>query len=230
MNQLVHDHVVAMSSRDGYSRSVKIKQSALDRLNALSGGAFLVAAVALIVAALVAAQWFPYSTPNADQQKFTSASFPGVTDTGAALNALVLEYADFYALMPGNNSVPLPAGAAVQFPLTAIDTGYVASHLTSSLVSLNKTGTYWIEFTVNVIETGQLALRLNGVQLPSTVFGRNSNSSSITGMSIIATSVANSTLEVVNPASATHSLTITPSAGGLEPVTAHLIIIRMQSL
>ncbi len=47
-------------------------------------------------------------------------------------------------------------------------------------------------------------------------------------MSIITTTSINSILTLRNPASNAAALTITPVAGGTEPVSAHLIITRLQ--
>lgn len=45
---------------------------------------------------------------------------------------------------------------------------------------------------------------------------------------IVETSVINSTLTVQNPADNATALTITPLAGGTQPVSAHLVIIQIQ--
>ena len=47
-------------------------------------------------------------------------------------------------------------------------------------------------------------------------------------MTIVTTTSINSILTVRNPADNATALTITPSAGGTEPVYAHLVIIQLQ--
>jgi hypothetical protein len=78
-----------------------------------------------------------------------------------------------------------------------------------------------------VTEPGQLVLTLNSVELAYTVVGRATPTSQIVGMALVQTSVINSILTVRNPASETTALTITPIAGGTEPVSAHLVITRI---
>jgi hypothetical protein len=81
---------------------------------------------------------------------------------------------------------------------------------------------------VSVTEAGQLILAANGVELPSTVVGRATGTSEIVGVSLIRTTVANTVLEVRNPAGNSTALTITPLAGGTHAVSAHLTILRVQ--
>jgi len=45
---------------------------------------------------------------------------------------------------------------------------------------------------------------------------------------IVSTTVINSILTVRNPAGNAAALTITPLAGGTRPVSAHLVIVRLQ--
>ena len=52
--------------------------------------------------------------------------------------------------------------------------------------------------------------------------------SQIIGMAIVTTTSVNSILTVRNPADNSTALTITPSAGGTKPVSAHLVIIQLQ--
>jgi len=47
-------------------------------------------------------------------------------------------------------------------------------------------------------------------------------------MAIVTTTSINSILTVRNPADNSTALTITPSAGGTQPVSAHLVIIQLQ--
>ena len=89
-------------------------------------------------------------------------------------------------------------------------------------------GSYQIQFNVGVTEAGQLLLTLNGADLDYTVVGRATGTSDIIGMSIITTTEVNSILTVRNPASNSTALTITPLAGGTEPVSAHLVITQIQ--
>lgn len=77
-------------------------------------------------------------------------------------------------------------------------------------------------------EAGQLILTLNGADLAYTVSGRATGTSQIIGMALVQTTVINSILTVRNPAGNSTALTITPVAGGTRPVSAHLVITRLQ--
>ena len=83
-------------------------------------------------------------------------------------------------------------------------------------------------FQVSVTEAGQLILTLNGADLEYTVVGRAIGTSQIVGMALVKTTAVNSILTVRNPAGNAAALTITPLAGGTRPVSAHLVIVRIQ--
>ena len=149
----------------------------------------------------------------------------GVTGPSGGL----LDFADFYALMPGDNAATVAVNEDVSFPengpalastnITRIDT---------TQFSLGAIGTYQVMFQVSVNEPGQLELTLNGNGLAYTVVGRATGTSQIVEMVLVQTTAADSTLTVRNPAGNSTALTITPSAGGASPVSAHLVITRLQ--
>lgn len=121
----------------------------------------------------------------------------------------ILGYADFYALMPPDNSATVAPGTdASSFNLTEI-------------------GTYQVLFQVSVTEAAQLILTLNGADLDYTVVGRATGVSQITGIAIVETTSVDSILTVRNPAGNASAITITPLAGGTRPVSAHLTIMRI---
>ena len=103
-----------------------------------------------------------------------------------------------------------------------------SSVLLAFTFTLSAIGTYQVMFQVSVNEPGQLNLSLNGVDLAYTAVGRVTGTSQIVGMSLVTTTVVDSLLTVRNPASNTTALTITPIAGGTRPVSAHLLITRIQ--
>jgi len=146
--------------------------------------------------------------------------------TGAAGG--VLNYADFYALMPPDNTATIAPGTDVSFPQDGPNSGVNISRTSASSFSLGLIGTYEILFQVGVDEAGQLLLTLNGDPLEYTVVGRATGTSQIIGMAIVTTTSINSILTVRNPADNATALTITPSAGGTQPVSAHLVIIQLQ--
>jgi hypothetical protein len=83
-------------------------------------------------------------------------------------------------------------------------------------------------FQVSVTEAGQLILTLNDADLPYTVVGRATGTSQIIGMALVETNSMNSVLTVRNPDGTAEALTITPLAGGVRPVSAHLVIVQIQ--
>lgn len=82
-------------------------------------------------------------------------------------------------------------------------------------------------FQVNVDESGQLVLTLNGQELGYTVVGRGTGTSAIIGMVLITTDCEDSVLTVRNPEGNSTALTLTPLAGGTQPITSRLIIIQL---
>lgn len=140
----------------------------------------------------------------------------------------VLSFADFYALMPPDNSATVAPGTDVSFPEDGPNSGTDILRSGPSTFTLAPIGTYQVLFQVSVTEPGQLMLTLNGTELDYTVVGRATGTSQIIGMAIVATTSANSTLTVRNPTGNLTALTITPLASGTQPVSAHLIITQIR--
>ena len=138
----------------------------------------------------------------------------------------VLGYADYYALMPSDNATTVAPGAAVEFPQTGATDGTAITRASDTTFNLVDAGTYLVQFEVSVEEAGQLVLTLNGAELPYTVVGRNGRTAQIVGMALV-TATANSTLTVSNPTANDTDLTISPNAGGDQPVSAHLVILQL---
>ncbi|RFB53476.1 collagen-like protein [Bacillus thuringiensis] len=144
----------------------------------------------------------------------------------------VLDFADFYALMPPDNAATVAVGGDVDFPRDGPFSGAGIARTGADTFNLSAIGSYQVLFQVSVNEAGQLVLTLNSgagaVELAYTVVGRATGTSQIVGMALVQTSVINSILTVRNPASASTALTITPLAGGTESVSAHLVITRLR--
>ena len=139
----------------------------------------------------------------------------------------VLGYADFYALMPPDNSATVAPGTDVSFPQDGPIANANISRLGPSSFNLGVIGTYQILFQVSVDEAGQLILTLDGQDLAYTVAGRATGTSQIVGMAVVTTTAVDSVLTVRNPAGNAAALTITPLAGGTRPVSAHLVITQI---
>jgi hypothetical protein len=147
--------------------------------------------------------------------------------TGSAGTNAISVFAEFYALMPGNNAATVAAGADVQFPQNGPSSGAGIVPTNSSTFQLSAIGTYQIMFQVSVNEPGQLVLTLNGSELAYTVTGRAIGTSQIVGISLVTTTTVNSILTVRNPAGESTALTITPNAGGADPVSADVVITQL---
>jgi hypothetical protein len=131
--------------------------------------------------------------------------------------------------MPPDNSATVAPGTDVDFPRNGpISAGGLISRIGADTFNLAEIGTYQVLFQVSVTEPGQLVLTLNGVEQPYTVVGRATGTTQIVGMALVQTTSINTILTVRNPADNLTALTITPNAGGTEPVSAHLVITRLQ--
>ncbi len=140
----------------------------------------------------------------------------------------MLNFADFYGLMPPDNAATVAPGTDVSFPQDGPGSGSGIVRSGPGAFRLADIGTYQVLFQVSVTEAGQLILTLNGADLAYTVAGRATGTSQIVGMAIVETTVVNSLLTVRNPAGNAAALTITPLAGGTRPVSAHLVITQLQ--
>jgi hypothetical protein len=150
-------------------------------------------------------------------------------EQGIAGPSGVIDFADFFALMPGDNSATVAAGANVSFPQDGPNSGSgLIFGLTGDTFNLTNIGTYEVNFQVSVSEAGQLLLNLDGTDLAYTVVGRATGTSQIVGVALITTSNVNSVLTVRNPSGNAAALTITPVAGGARSVSAHLVVKQIQ--
>lgn len=160
---------------------------------------------------------------------------PGSGATGstgpAGPSGGVLAAADFFALMPGDNSATVGAGVAVQFPQNGPNIGSSITRVNATRFNLAAIGTYQVLFQVSVTEAGQLVVALDSgsgdAEQAYTVVGRATGTSQIVGICLVTTSVANTIISIKNPTGESTALTITPLAGGTNPVSAHLTITRL---
>ncbi len=159
------------------------------------------------------------SVPKVGESYILTSDNYGTYISGSAPNA-----ADFFALMPPDNSATVALGTDVSFPQDGPVIGTNITRTGPSSFNLASIGVYEVNFQVSVTEAGQLILTLNGSDLAYTVVGRATGTSQICGCCLIQTTVVNSILTVRNPAGNSTALTITPLAGGTRPVSAHLVI------
>jgi hypothetical protein len=140
----------------------------------------------------------------------------------------VISFADFYALMPPDNSATVAAGTPIAFPNAGPSSSSGITASSSTQFQLSEVGTYMISWQVSVDEAGQLVLELNGTENLTTVVGRATGTSQIVGNRIITTETSNAILRVINPLGSPTVLTITTNAGGASPVSASLVIMRLR--
>lgn len=129
--------------------------------------------------------------------------------------------------MPTDNPDPILPGGDVAFPQNGAIRGTDITRTGDTSFTLVTPGTYQVQFQVPVSEAGQLVLTLNGAQQLYTVAGQSGTNGQLTGVALVQTAEANEVLTLRNPAGNTNSLTVTPSAGGAAPASAHLTILRL---
>lgn len=150
----------------------------------------------------------------------------------------IVDFAEFYALMPTDNAGIVGPGMPVQFPNDGETSGIISRYDASSFI-LSAIGVYHIWFQVSVTGTGQLIVATsndggnNYTELSSKLIGRAANMTQIVGSTLVRATVVNTLLQIRNPAG-NNALTITPYAGSFssdtvqeeQPVSANLIIAR----
>jgi hypothetical protein len=146
--------------------------------------------------------------------------------TGPAGENAVIEFADFYALMPSDNPSAIAVGANVLFPESGASYGQI-TRLTSSTFNLHNIGTYKITCQCSISEAGQLAVSLNSSQLAYSVSGRATLTSQIIITCLVQTSSLNNIISIINANGNSTALTLTSNAGGTNAVSAHLLIERI---
>ncbi|MFC5503379.1 hypothetical protein ACFPJ4_14115 [Lysinimonas soli] len=144
--------------------------------------------------------------------------------TGAAGAPGSGDSALFFALMPPDNAATVAPGQDVQFPQDGPTTSSGTSRISPSAFVLSTAGVYRVTFQVPVTESGQLVVTLDGVELPYTVTGRATGTSSIALSTLVDATAAGDIITVRNPIGGISALTITPLAGGIQPVSATLLI------
>jgi hypothetical protein len=126
--------------------------------------------------------------------------------------------------MPGDNAATVGVGQDVDFPQNGPTTSTGILRTLTDSFALVTPGVYRVTFQVSVSEPGQLVLTLDGAELPYTVTGRATGTSVIGLTTLVATNAAGQVLTVRNPSGNLNALTITPLAGGSQPVSATLLI------
>jgi hypothetical protein len=171
---------------------------------------------------------------DGSETKITAGTNVTVTGTGTignpyVINSIsgVLAFAEYYAIMPSDNTATIAPGEPVDFPQNGPSSGTI-TRIDSNRFQLSDVGTYMVSWQVSINEPGQLILELNDIQISYTVVGRATGTSQISGNSLITTTSSNSILSVINPVGNATALTLTPFAGGTNSVSASLVITRIK--
>jgi hypothetical protein len=154
--------------------------------------------------------------------------------TGATGSPFITQFAEFIAVMPPDNPMPIAVGDPILFPQNGPAIGnIIRDGLNTGSFIIGDTGIYRIDFTVTITETGQLILGLDegsGVaELVNTVVGRATGTSPVIGMSLLEITIPGSKVSVRNPLGNVNvPLTLTPNGGGSRPISARLIITKLR--
>ena len=138
----------------------------------------------------------------------------------------IINYAEFFSLMPPDNAAPIAVGDFCHFAQNGINSGVISRASLSSFI-LPNIGIYEIMFNVCVAEAGQLVIDLNGNELPNTVFGRATGTTQIIGISLIETTSINSIVAIKNPLGNSTALTVVPLSGGTKSNVCNIIIKQL---
>jgi hypothetical protein len=129
--------------------------------------------------------------------------------------------------MPEDNESTIAAGANINFPNNGPSFGTDITRLTSSTFNLATIGIYQVLFQVSITQPGQLCVTLGATKQAFTVVGRATGTSQIVGICLVNITSANTVLSIRNPTGELTALTLTPIAGGINPVSANLVITRL---
>jgi len=142
--------------------------------------------------------------------------------TGPTGQSGIFSAADFYLITPSPTIAP---GTAINFPIDGPIFGSDIIRIDSSQFNLASIGIYQVFFQASITEPGQLSVALNNI--PISIVGRATGTNQITSLSLLQTTTINTILTIVNPVGETTALTLTPFAGGINQVSAHLVITRI---
>lgn len=147
----------------------------------------------------------------------------------------VLDYAEFFALMPGENAASVAVGGRVEFlqnnpsnPVGGISRYFgLSAPSTFTLI----TGTYLISWQVSVEGTGQLQLAAGTnatTPIAHTVVGRATGACQISNTTIYTVIGLTEDIAIRNPTGNAVALGLTLTAGGTNAVSANLVIMRIR--
>lgn len=146
-------------------------------------------------------------------------------------------YAMFYAQMPPDNPDPIEVGGAFSFPRDGEAGGSVIARASDSEFRISIPGVYEVSWQFCVDSAAQTALAVvdepptDELRIPVpvvqrfTVVGRPTGQTHMSNRTLLRTHYPNALISVVN-GNSSGSVSLTQFAGGIDPVTANIIIRR----
>lgn len=122
----------------------------------------------------------------------------------------------------------ITSGADIPFSQDGPAYGDDITRASDSSFRLASPGVYMVQYALSVSGGNQVMLTLNGQELPYTTAGHNGDASQLVGVSLVTVDAENSVLTLRNPPENAETLNLTPNAGGSQPVSAHMVITRLQ--
>ena len=145
---------------------------------------------------------------------------------GANGTSGVVDFAEFYALMPPNNNLAIGSGVDVNFNTAGpAKSGTDILQFLSFNFVINAAGIYEVAYFVAVNESTQFVLCFDGNPDPTLVTGRASTNNYVMARHLIQITTPGVIVSVRNAGPS--SVTITPDAGGASPVSAHITFVRL---
>lgn len=168
-------------------------------------------------------------SPTGIEDCFGSTGGTGSTGSTGAGGFSTVGFADFFALMPGDNADTVAPGSPIDFPQDGPNNGPVL-RIDATTFQILEAGNYQINWQASVSEAGQLVIAVDSgpgyVEIAETVVGRATGTSQIVGSKILALAEGD-LVQVWNPTGNAAALTITPIAGGTHAVSATLSFVKL---
>ena len=141
----------------------------------------------------------------------------GATGPTGAAGGVNGNFAELYALMPGDNAAPVAANSPISFPNVKVLTAGMTT-VGGNTIVLNAAGLWRIDAQVSISEAAQIAVAVNGAADMTTVVGRATGVSQLVISTVISSPAPGTAVQIWAIGGAGY--TITPLAGGAQPVSA----------
>ena len=136
----------------------------------------------------------------------------------------VLSFAEFYSTVSGGAT----PGEDIAFPEDGPAYGTDIARASVSSFTLAQPGIYMVQFVRSACKEARVVLTLNGQELPSTMFGHNSNLSQLSGVALLTVDTENSVLTVRSLPVDSCTLYLKSNLSDTEEGSSHLVILRLR--